>query len=284
MGMPEKSPFYKSVEKSMQKKHLTNLYVYETLISHYLENVNNYEGFTNRVFTNLFNNQRNKKRYVKQHYESYLSRKVTSGQIGQTNDRYHILPFDRNPDSLSSIKDDISKLIDAPDPITEIIIEIEQYVNQDSLIDRVRDWIIRGKPNEFEVACYTVLKFYLAGFGFKLHRFTSTNANDGGADYIGGDAVYCVTTQLTASKLESDIEKTFADKVFIHQNILDGKTLNRLSLYEIEDSGNSRVIKTLSALDICSDYLTKVQKQIIGQKYFDDFKKTLKVEFEKELQ
>lgn len=59
----------------------------------------------------------------------------------------------------------------------------------------------------FEIVSYAILREYFQSFGFRLQRFSTTRANDGGIDYAGGDCIYQVSTDSSLEKLESDLAK-----------------------------------------------------------------------------
>lgn len=66
----------------------------------------------------------------------------------------------------------------------------------------------RGNLGEnFEVITYAVLREYFAAFGFRIQRFSTTHANDGGIDYVGGDRIYQVSTDGGLEKLQGDLAK-----------------------------------------------------------------------------
>jgi hypothetical protein len=59
----------------------------------------------------------------------------------------------------------------------------------------------------FEVVSFAVLREYFRTFGFSLQRFSTTHANDGGIDFVGGDAIYQVTADGSLQKLRRDLAK-----------------------------------------------------------------------------
>jgi hypothetical protein len=59
----------------------------------------------------------------------------------------------------------------------------------------------------FEVVSFAVLREYFRTFGFSLQRFSTTQANNGGIDFVGGDAVYQVSTDGSLQKLRRDLAK-----------------------------------------------------------------------------
>jgi hypothetical protein len=59
----------------------------------------------------------------------------------------------------------------------------------------------------FEVVSFAVLREYFRTFGFSLQRFSTTQVNDGGIDFVGGDAIYQVTADGSLQKLLRDLAK-----------------------------------------------------------------------------
>jgi hypothetical protein len=116
-------------------------------------------------------------------------------------------------------------------------------------------------------------------FGFSLKRFTSTNANDAGVDYIGGDVIYCVTTNLTVAKLESDINKTHARKVFIHRNTLSGKVQNLINEYVRE----SKISDVLNANMMVERYIEYLEAKHEAYNIVENLRTILINEYSKEI-
>jgi hypothetical protein len=279
------TPFIDSLTRALEKKEFTNLYIYEILIDDYLKSTDSYRGLLSTEVARLVKEGQSKGRYVKNYYESYLNRKVRPGQLGLSpQGRYHLLKDDQDPVRLAELLEKISQRIDEPDPIHQRIDYVNSEVDVDRLIAKVSEWIREGSANDFEVASYCVLRMHFAQFGFKLHRFSSTNANDGGADFIGGDAVYCVTTKLNVEKLESDMFKTHADKIFIHRNALDRRTQEVLGSFMNAGTENGRVLKALHAEDIINEFLTSLASDLKkNDRILREFKDSLSSEFNKEL-
>lgn len=279
------TPFLDSLNRSLEKKELTNLYIYEILIDDYLKSIDAYKGLLTTEVARLVKDGQSKGRYVKNYYESYLNRKVRPGQLGLSPEgRYHLLNEDQDPVRLAELLKKISDRIDEPDPIHERIDYINSEFDIESLIGKVSEWIREGTANDLEVASYCVLRMHFSQFGFKLHRFSSTNANDGGADYIGGDVVYCVTTQLNVGKLESDMFKTHADKVFIHRNTLDRKTQEAIGNYMNTGTENGRILKVIHADEIAHGFLSSLSSDMKkNNRTLLEFKESLASEFSKEL-
>ena len=120
---------------------------------------------------------------------------------------------------------------------------------------------------------------YLELYGFNLKRFTSTNANDGGVDFIGGDIVYCVTTNLSRAKLESDILKTHAKKIFIYRAPINNTLMNIISTYVSED----KISDVFSASDLDNHHLLFLESKTDHYKIVDRIKQKIIVEYGKEI-
>lgn len=74
----------------------------------------------------------------------------------------------------------------------------------------VNDYLsqITGNQGEmFEVISFAVLREYFRTFGFSLRRFSTTHANDGGMDFVAGEAIYQVTTNESVQKMRRDLTK-----------------------------------------------------------------------------
>jgi hypothetical protein len=93
-------------------------------------------------------------------------------------------------------------------------------------------------PSLLEIFAYSVIKTHLWIFGAdqNIHRYTKTNANDGGVDIACGDMIYCVTTNLTLSKIMSDAKKQVKNRltfITVKDNIRNKETklkiLNNIS-------------------------------------------------------
>ena len=216
----------------IQNSNYTNLYLAEILISDYIANHNNYIGLTRNEISARW---RNNPRYRKQFYPSYCQRKLEqSGSILiLIDDRYKINESNERLTTLldENLLNDISTAIDRPNPVISNIERFRSIEDKQEFFSSIRYLLVNGSPNDFEVLSFAVLYAHLEIFGFSLKRFTSTNAADGGVDFIGGDIIYCVTTNLTSNKLESDIVKTHAKKIFIHRNIIGTKLKNMIHDY-----------------------------------------------------
>jgi hypothetical protein len=267
-------------KKDIFKINYTNLYLAEILISDYIENHNNYKGLTKSEIATRWNND---ERYRKQFYPSYCQRKLdqAGGVLIYDNEKYKIKESEEKLLSLldGKLLQEVTHVINLPNPV---IINIEYFKNVNDKLEffnTLKEKLMNGSPNDFEVITYAVLFTYLEIFGFSLKRFTSTNAADGGVDFIGGDVIYAVTTKLTNSKLESDINKTHAKKFFIYRNIVNSKLKNQIRNYINE----GKISDALNVNQIIERYVNFLEDkddvfQIVGK-----LKTIILNEYEKEI-
>jgi hypothetical protein len=76
-----------------------------------------------------------------------------------------------------------------------------------ALVDSYLSQLTGNHGEMFEVVSFAVLREYFRTFGFSLQRFSTTHANDGGMDFVGGEAIYQVTTDESIQKLRRDLAK-----------------------------------------------------------------------------
>lgn len=111
---------------------------------------------------------------------------------------------------------------------------------------------IKGNRGEvFEVISFAVLREYFRCFGFSLQRFSTTHANDGGMDFIGGDAIYQVTCDESNQKIKRDLRKAPGIKRVLVRPVISDDVLNELGeqvldTVEIKDLLNHFVAWLLS--------------------------------------
>jgi hypothetical protein len=277
--------YIQSVKNDIEKLNFTNLYLAEILISDYLNNSNNYVGLTVSEITSKWNENKLVGRYRKMFYPSYCQRKISQGSgllnYNTTNQRFSI--NDSN-DVLNSLLNgelihDIQAVINAPNPILDNITFFENIHSKQELFAGIKDLLFNGTANDFEVMSFAILSLYLELYGFNLKRFTSTNANDGGVDFIGGDIVYCVTTNLSRAKLDSDVLKTHAKKVFIYRTPINSTLINVISTYVSED----KISDVFSANDLVNHHLFFLEGKNDHYKIVDRIKQKIVVQYGKEI-
>jgi hypothetical protein len=83
----------------------------------------------------------------------------------------------------------------------------ESIKERHALVDSYLSQLTGNRGEMFEVVSFAVLREYFRSFGFSLQRFSTTHANDGGMDFVGGEAIYQVTTDESVQKLRRDLAK-----------------------------------------------------------------------------
>lgn len=83
----------------------------------------------------------------------------------------------------------------------------ERIKERHALVDSYLSQLTGNRGEMFEVVSFAVLREYFRTFGFSLQRFSTTHANDGGMDFVGGEAIYQVTTDESIQKLRRDLAK-----------------------------------------------------------------------------
>ncbi len=76
-----------------------------------------------------------------------------------------------------------------------------------TLVDDYLSQLSGNRGEMFEVISFAVLREYFRTFGFSLQRFSTTHANDGGMDFVAGEAIYQVTTDESVQKVRKDLAK-----------------------------------------------------------------------------
>jgi hypothetical protein len=268
------------INVDIQKSNYTNLYLAEILILDYLSNNEYYSGLSKTEISAIWARE---PRYIKQFYPSYCQRKLdqSGGLLTLEGDKYKINEPEHVLINLldGKLLQEIRVAIDAPNPIHSRIKLFENIDSSEVLYNQMNELLQTGSPNDFEVISYAVLNCYLDSFGFSLKRFTSTNANDGGVDFIGGDVVYCVTTLLSKSKLENDIQKTHAKKIFIYRNTLSAKLEESIKEYIKE----GKISDVLSVNQVIERYVTFLKNKAPEYGLLSKLKTTIINEYSKEI-
>ena len=277
--------YLKTVENDIRRMTFTNLYLAEILISNYMAHPGAYTGMTLSEIASKWNDRRQSGRYRKQFYQSYCQRKLSQGNGLLTYDsETQKFAINESESALNSLLDGsllqkVGEAITAPNPIVDNIQFFENADNKSDFFNKVRALLYEGTPNDFEVMAFSILSLYLEMYGFKIQRFTATNANDGGVDFIGGDIVYCVTTDLNRAKLETDIYKTHAPKVFIHRAPLSKKLPEIISGY-IEEG---KISEVFSAQDLDRIHLNYLENKSTCYAIMPRLSQKIVTEYSKEI-
>jgi len=114
----------------------------------------------------------------------------------------------------------------------------------------------------FEVVSFAVLREYFRTFGFLLQRFSTTHANDGGMDFVGGEAIYQVTTDESMQKVRRDLQKSPGTKrVLVRPRVTEEITeLSEADVLEAIDLKD--LLNHFIAWLLCRDNRTKQAKHL----------------------
>src|SRR5438094_7660798 len=91
-----------------------------------------------------------------------------------------------------------------------------------SLVDGYLRQLTGNHGEMFEVVSFAVLREYFRAFGFSLQRFSTTQANDGGMDFVASNAIYQVTTDESVQKVKRDLAKSpGTQRVLVRPTVTD---------------------------------------------------------------
>jgi len=260
-------------ETAIGNKQMTNLPLLEIFLTQ-LEAGN--AVLDRKTITLMWKNGSQSGRYSKKFHPTYLARLVDSGVLISEGSGYR-LNCEEYP---AGIAERVKSALDAPDPLKSRLDEVASLADRE-VYEWIRKTMMDAGALDLEVLGHTVLSVFFDSCGFRLHRFSSVNANDGGADFIGGDLIYCVTTTLTADKLKTDLSKTFARKVFVVKNPLNQGVHKKLA--EAIQAG--QVANVILAAEITGTYLEALavkEQQFPALQFSAHLKERLITEYTKE--
>ncbi len=122
----------------------------------------------------------------------------------------------------------------------------DQIQVRSELVSSYLKQIVGNGGEMFEVVSFAVLREYFRTFGFALQRFSTTHANDGGMDYVAGEAIYQVTADESASKVRRDLAKSPGTK-----RVLVRPTINS----EIIRLCETEVLETIELKDLLDHFI-----------------------------
>lgn len=106
--------------------------------------------------------------------------------------------------------------------------------------------IVGNGGETFEVVSFAILREYFRTFGFSLQRFSTTHANDGGMDFVAGEAIYQVTADESANKVRRDLAKSPGTKrVLVRPTVSD----------EIIRLCDAEVLETIELKDLLDHFI-----------------------------
>ena len=122
----------------------------------------------------------------------------------------------------------------------------ERIEEQYNLIESYLKHLTGNHGEMFEVVSFAVLREYFRTFGFTLHRFSTTQANDGGIDFVGGEAIYQVTTDESPQKLQRDLAKAPGTK----------RVLVRPGSAPVSIAEHGNVLEVIELKDLLNHFVT----------------------------
>jgi hypothetical protein len=199
-------------------------------------------------------------KYIRSEYHStYVDRRLgRRGFLELSEERYRI----RAPlldgielDELERLRDDLlGSLKSAYEQRQAAIEKLENACSlpdecvdeRHALIDSYLSQITGNRGEVFEVMSFAVLREYFHTFGFSMQRFSTTHANDGGMDFVAGEAIYQVTTDESPQKVLRDLAKAPGTKRVLVRPTM---TSQIKSLYQGD------VLETVELTDLLSHFV-----------------------------
>jgi hypothetical protein len=122
----------------------------------------------------------------------------------------------------------------------------EQIAERRQLVEEYLDHFLGNGGENFEIISFAILREYFRSFGFQLLRFSTTHANDGGIDYVGGNSIYQVSSDESLSKLRSDLAKApDAPRVLVRPRMSS----------ELLSNVNEQVLETIELADLLAHFV-----------------------------
>src|SRR5262249_55784663 len=135
---------------------------------------------------------------------------------------------------------------------------VEEYLGQ---------FLGNGGEN-FEILSFAILREYFRSFGFELQRFSTTHANDGGIDYVGGNSIYQVSADESLLKLRNDLAKApDAERVIVRPKMTP----------ELRANLNDQVLQTVELADLLTHFVGWLLNRDHQSKKARHLQETLKV-------
>jgi hypothetical protein len=198
--------------------------------------------------------------FIRSDYHStYISRRLgPRGFLQIVGERYSIRPplvVGVKVEALEELRDElVASLRSAYEQRQAVIERLEEMCSLPKECVEERYGLVKaylrqftGNRGEmFEVVSFAVLREYFRTFGFSLQRFSTTHANDGGMDFVAGEAIYQVSTDESAQKLSRDLAKAPGTKrVLVRPNVSP----------EIAGLSESQVLETIELKDLLNHFV-----------------------------
>jgi hypothetical protein len=177
-----------------------------------------FKGLTEREIESAFS-ELNSKFGSSEYHSTYLHRGLARF-LETSKGRYkirHGLLFDVSDSDLDTLGEELIESLRTAHERRQAVIRklldtcslpVEQVEERRALVDSYLSQLAGNRGEMFEVISFAVLREYFRTFGFTLQRFSTTHANDGGMDFVGGEAIYQVTTDETIQKVRRDLAKS----------------------------------------------------------------------------
>jgi hypothetical protein len=199
-------------------------------------------------------------RYIKSEYHStYIDRRLGQrGFLELERDRYKIreaLLAGLSAEQLEHLHSElVESLRSAFEQRQAVIRKLEEACSlpkecvseRYALVDAYLSQLSGNRGEMFEVVSFAVLREYFRTFGFLLQRFSTTHANDGGMDFVGGEAIYQVTTDESMQKVRRDLKKAPGTKrVLVRPRATE----------EMTELSESDVLETIDLKDLLNHFV-----------------------------
>lgn|GEM_PF-1384100 len=122
----------------------------------------------------------------------------------------------------------------------------ERIQERYALVDTYLSQVVGNRGEMFEVVSFAVLREYFRSFGFSLQRFSTTHANDGGMDFVAGEAIYQVTTDESLHKVRRDLAKAPGTKRVL---------VRPAPASDVQDLYKSEVLETIDLNDLLRHFI-----------------------------
>jgi len=130
----------------------------------------------------------------------------------------------------------------------------------------------------FEVVSFALLRAYFRCLGFSLKRFSTTQANDGGIDFVAGEAIYQVSVDPSRQKLRRDLRKAPGTKrVIVRPTVTD-------DLHELRTSDVLETIDLRDLLDHFMAWLLARDERLHRATHMQEVLRVALEEFRREMQ
>lgn len=200
-------------------------------------------------------------RFIKSDFHStYIDRRLGArGFLALSNGRYKIRSELLKGVSLSDLemlhRDLVGSLANAYEERQAVIQKLkdtcllpkELIQERYALVDSYLSQLTGNRGEMFEVVSFAVLREYFRTFGFSLQRLSTTHANDGGMDFVGGEAIYQVTMDESVQKVRKDLAKAPGIK-----RVLVRPKRNP----EVENLDQSDVLETIELNDLLNHFIS----------------------------